>query len=33
MDELVALNTDRTNICFTTIEAVGEEGWGPVKLA
>ena len=31
MDDLEDLHTDRTNICFTTIEAEGE-GCDPVKL-
>ena len=26
------LNTDRTNICFTSMKAEGD-GWDPVKLA
>ena len=32
MDKLEYPHTDRTNICFTTMEAEGE-GWDPVKLA
>ena len=38
MDELEVLHTDRTNICFTIMDAEGPEGaegesWDPVKLA
>ena len=29
MDELEDLHSDRTNVCFTTMEAEGE-GWDPV---
>ena len=32
MDELEDLHTNRTNICFTTMEAEGE-GWFPAKIA
>ena len=32
MDELEHLHTDRTNVCFTIMEAEGK-GWVPVKLA
>ena len=32
MDNLEDLHTDRTNICFITMEAEGK-GWDPVKLA